>query len=88
MLADTRAEAADVVPVLLHTQQLLAEQQLQLAEALRAVNQQAEVQRGIAAEQTRVSAELTTLRRQLAKERKLQRAAADYIATHGRHRGE
>ena len=30
--------------------------------------------------------ELTTLRRQLAKERKLQRAAADYIATHGRHR--
>ncbi|MET4095007.1 MFS transporter [Arthrobacter sp. UYCu712] len=88
MLADTRTEADDVVPVLLHTQQLLAEQQLQLAEALRAVNQQAELQRDIAAGQTRVSAELTTLRRQLAKERKLQRAAADYIATHGRHRGE
>ncbi|WP_426979813.1 MFS transporter [Pseudarthrobacter sp. O4] len=87
MLAEARTETADVVPVLLETQKLLAEQQLQLSVALRAVNQQAEVQREIAAEQARVSAELTTLRRQLGKERKLQRAAADYIATHGRHRG-
>ncbi|WP_354240428.1 MFS transporter [Arthrobacter sp. UYEF20] len=87
MLAEARTETADVVPVLLETQRLLAEQQLQLSVALRAVNQQAEVQREIAAEQARVSAELTTLRRQLGKERKLQRAAADYIATHGRHRG-
>ncbi|WLQ08702.1 MFS transporter [Arthrobacter oryzae] len=45
-------------------------------------------QREIAAEQSRISGELATLRRQLAKERKLQRAAADYIATHGRHRSE
>jgi MFS family permease len=91
MVADRRSDvtvAADVVPVLVQTQQLLAEQQLQLAEALRAVHEQAAEQREIAAEQSRVSAELTTLRRQLAKERKLQRAAADYIATQGRHRGE
>ncbi|WP_427133617.1 MDR family MFS transporter [Pseudarthrobacter sp. S9] len=85
LVADARSEAADVVPVLLQTQQLLAEQQLQLAEALRAVYEQAAEQRAIAAEQARISDELTVLRRQLAKERKLQRAAADYIATHGRH---
>ena len=86
LVADARAEAADVVPLLLRTQQLLAEQQVQLAEALRAVHEQAAEQRAIAAEQARISEELTALRRQLAKERKLQRAAADYIATHGRHR--
>jgi small-conductance mechanosensitive channel len=88
MVADPRPEAADVVPLLLQTQQLLAEQQLQLAEALRAVHEQSAEQREIAAEQSRISEQLTTLRRQLAKERKLQRAAADYIATHGRHRSE
>jgi EmrB/QacA subfamily drug resistance transporter len=87
-VAGARSEAADVVPVLLQTQQLLAEQQLQLAEALRAVQEQAAEQRLIAAEQARVRKELTALRRQLAKERKLQRAAAAYLATHGRHRTE
>lgn len=88
LVADARSEAADVVPLLLQTQQLLAEQQLQLAEALRAVHEQTVEQREIAAEQGRISEQLTTLRRQLAKERKLQRAAADYIATHGRHMSE
>ncbi|MET1155019.1 MFS transporter [Arthrobacter sp.] len=88
LVADDRPEPADVVPVLLQTQQLLAEQQLQLAEALRAVSEQAAGQRAIAAEQARVAEELTALRRQLAKQRKMQRAAADYIATHGRHRNE
>lgn len=88
LVADARADAADVVPVLLQTQQLLAEQQHQLADALRAVYEQAAEQRSIAAEQARVSEELTVLRRQLAKERKLQRAAADYIATHVRHRND
>ena len=85
LVADDRPEAADVVPVLLQTQQLLAEQQLQLSDALRAVYDQAAEQRAIAAEQARVAEELTALRRQLAKQRKMQRAAADYIATHGRH---
>jgi EmrB/QacA subfamily drug resistance transporter len=88
MVVGARSEAADVVPVLLQTQQLLAEQQLQLAEALRAVQDQAAEQRLIAAEQARVGKELTALRRQLAKERKLQRAAAAYLATHGPHRTE
>ncbi|WP_445155150.1 MFS transporter [Arthrobacter sp. Hor0625] len=86
--AETRADAADLLPLLLQTQQLLAEQQVQLSEALRAVQEQAAEQRAIAAEQAKASEQLTTLRRQLAKERKLQRAAADYIATHGRHRSE
>ena len=88
MVAEARADEADVVPLLLQTQHLLAEQQVQLAEALRAVHEQAAEQRAIAAEQAKVAEQLTTLRRQLAKERTLQRAAADYIATHGRHRGE
>jgi EmrB/QacA subfamily drug resistance transporter len=88
LVADDRPEPADVVPVLLQTQQLLAEQQLQLAEALRAVYEQAAEQRAIAEEQARVAKELTAVRRHLAKQRKMQRAAADYIATHGRHRTE
>ncbi|MFC8411458.1 MFS transporter [Arthrobacter sp. NPDC057259] len=88
MVADAKADDADVLQLLLQTQRLLAEQQVQLADALRAVHDQAAEQRAIAAEQARVAEQLTTLRRQLAKERKLQRAAADYIATHGRHRGE
>jgi hypothetical protein len=86
LVADAHAETADVVPLLLRTQHLLAEQQVQLAEALRAVHEQAAEQRAITAEQARISEELTALRRQLAKERKQQRAAAEYIATHGRHR--
>jgi len=88
MVDEARADDADVLPLLLQTQRLLAEQQVQLAEALRTVQQQAAEQREIAAEQARVSEQLTSLRRQLAKDHKLQRAAADYIATHGRHRGE
>lgn len=88
LVAENRPEAADVVPVMLQTQQLLAEQQLLLADALRAVHEQAAEQRATAAEQARVAEELTALRRQLAKQRKMQRAAADYIATHGRHRTE
>ncbi len=86
LVADARPDIADVVPLLLRTQHLLAEQQVQLAESLRAVHEQAAEQRAITAEQARISEELTTLRRQLAKERKQQRAAAEYIATHGRHR--
>ena len=88
LVTDERHGIADVVPVLVQTQQLLARQQLQLAEALRAVSDQAAEQRAVAAEQARVAEELTSLRRQLAKQRKMQRSAAHYIATHGRHRGE
>jgi len=79
---------ADLVPLIQETQGLLAEQQLQLAAALNAVARQAEQQRIIAQEQARVGAELKALSRQLAKERKLQSAAAHYIASHGKHRGE
>jgi EmrB/QacA subfamily drug resistance transporter len=88
MLAEMHNKPADLVPLIQETQGLLAEQQLQLATALNAVARQAEEQRIIAQEQVRVGAELKALSRRLAKERKLQRAAAHYIASHGKHRGE
>jgi EmrB/QacA subfamily drug resistance transporter len=88
MLAEMHHKPADLVPLIQETQGLLAEQQLQLATALNAVARQAEQQRIIAQEQARVGAELKALSRQLAKERKLQSAAAHYIASHGKHRGE
>jgi EmrB/QacA subfamily drug resistance transporter len=88
MLAEMHNKPADLVPLIQETQGLLAEQQLQLATALNAVARQAEQQRIIAEEQVRVGAELKALSRRLAKERKLQRAAAHYIASHGKHRGE
>ena len=88
MLAEMHNKPADLVPLIQETQGLLAEQQLQLAAALNAVARQAEQQRIIAQEQARVGAELKALSRRLAKERKLQSAAAHYIASHGKHRGE
>jgi EmrB/QacA subfamily drug resistance transporter len=88
MLAEKHNQTADLVPLIQETQGLLAEQQLQLAKALSAVARQAEQQRIIAQEQARVGAELKALSRRLAKERKLQSAAAHYIASHGKHRGE
>lgn len=88
MLAEKHSKTADLVPLIQETQGLLAEQQLQLAAALNAVARQAEQQRIIAEEQARVGAELKALSRRLAKERKLQSAAAHYIASHGKHRGE
>ncbi|XAS69625.1 MDR family MFS transporter [Micrococcaceae bacterium Sec5.7] len=83
-----RTQPADVVPLIQETQQLLAEQQAQLARALAAVHQQAEEQRAVAVEQARVAAELKAISKELAKERKLQRAAAQYIAAHGKHASE
>ncbi|MFC7848105.1 MDR family MFS transporter [Arthrobacter sp. NPDC057388] len=88
MLAEMHNRPADLLPLIQETQGLLAEQQVQLAKALNAVAGQAEQQRLIAQEQARVSEELKALSRRLAKERKLQSAAAHYIASHGKHRGE
>ncbi|HKS03167.1 MAG TPA: MFS transporter [Arthrobacter sp.] len=88
MLAEMHNRPADLLPLIQETQGLLAEQQLQLAKALNAVAAQAEQQRIIAQEQARVSEELKALSRRLAKERKLQSAAAHYLASHGKHRGE
>ena len=88
MLAEMHNRPADLLPLIQETQGLLAEQQLQLARALNAVALQAEQQRLIAQEQARVSEELKALNRRLAKERKLQSAAAHYIASHGKHRSE
>jgi EmrB/QacA subfamily drug resistance transporter len=88
VLAEMHKRPADLLPLIQETQGLLAEQQLQLAKAMNAVARQAEQQRIIAQEQARVSEELKALSRRLAKERKLQSAAAHYIASHGKHRGE
>ncbi|MFE4541403.1 MDR family MFS transporter [Arthrobacter sp. NPDC056727] len=88
MLAEMHNRPADLLPLIQETQGLLAEQQLQLAKALNAVARQTEQQSIIAQEQARVSEELKALSRRLAKERKLQSAAAHYIASHGKHRGE
>ncbi|MCZ2405047.1 MFS transporter [Paenarthrobacter sp. Z7-10] len=62
------------------TQRLIAEQQLQLSEAMHAVGEQAAQQRSIAAEQARTAAQLTGLARELERERELQKAAAHYLA--------
>lgn len=88
LLAELHNKPSDLVPLIQETQGLLAEQQLQLTSALNAVARQAEQLRIIAQEQARVSDELKALSRRLAKERKLQSAAAHYIASHGKHRGE
>ncbi|WP_426999090.1 MDR family MFS transporter [Pseudarthrobacter sp. N5] len=85
MLAELRSRPEDILPMIQHTQQLLAEQQVQLARALSAVHQQAEAQRAAAAEQARLAAELKAVSKELAKERKLQRIAAQYIASQGKH---
>ena len=88
LLAEMHSRPADLLPLIQETQGLLAEQQLQLAKALNTVALQAEQQRLVAQEQARVGEELKALSRRLAKERKLQSAAAHYIASHGKHRSE
>jgi hypothetical protein len=76
------------VPLILETQGFSRNSSFSWPTALNAVARQAEQQRIIAQEQVRVGAELKALSRRLAKERKLQSAAAHYIASHGKHRGE
>jgi hypothetical protein len=75
-----------MVPLILETQRLLAEQQLQLSAAMAAVHRQAVVQQGIAAEQAKAASMLKAVAKELGKERKLQKAAAHYLAAGGRQR--
>ena len=79
----SRLASAQMVPLIVETQKLLAEQQLQLTAAMNAVHRQAEVQQEIAAEQARVASMLKAVAKELGKERKLQKAAAHYLATGG-----
>ncbi|HJV98851.1 MAG TPA: MDR family MFS transporter [Arthrobacter sp.] len=81
------AASLEVVPLILQTQQLLAEQQLQLSEAMSAVHRQAAVQQEIAAEQAKAASMLKAVAKELGKERKLQKAAAHYLAAGGKQPG-
>ncbi|HEY8701357.1 MAG TPA: MDR family MFS transporter [Arthrobacter sp.] len=81
-----RLESAEVVPLIQETQKLLAEQQLQLSAAMAAVHRQAEAQQDIAAEQARAASMLKAIAKELGRERKLQKAAAHYLAA-GRQQG-
>ncbi|WP_344299772.1 MDR family MFS transporter [Sinomonas flava] len=89
-----RAGATGVpdVAVLQETQRLLAAQQVQLGQLFSRVADQLEVQQRIAAEQgqtakaqAETAASLAELQAELAAERQLQKEAALYLATRGRH---
>ncbi|WP_310167044.1 MDR family MFS transporter [Arthrobacter sp. BE255] len=81
------ATSAEVVPLILETQQLLAKQQVQLSEAMSAVHRQAAVQQEIAAEQAKAASMLKAVAKELGKERKLQKAAAYYLAAGSKQPG-
>jgi hypothetical protein len=95
--ASSSAERAGVagvpdVAVLQETQRLLAAQQVQLGQLFSRVADQLEVQQRIAAEQgqtakaqAETAASLAELQAELAAERQLQKEAALYLATRGRH---
>lgn len=86
--SETRPGASPEVVVLIQeTQKLLAEQQLQLSTAMSAVHRQAEAQQAIAAEQAKTASMLRAIAKELGKERKLQKAAAHYLATGGKQHG-
>ena len=82
------ATSVEVVPLILETQHLLAKQQVQLSEAMSAVHRQAAVQQEIAAEQAKAASMLKAVAKELGKERKLQKAAAHYLAAGGKQRGQ
>ncbi|MCU1515789.1 MAG: drug resistance transporter, EmrB/QacA subfamily, partial [Pseudarthrobacter sp.] len=79
----SKSASAEVVPLILETQKLLAEQQVQLSAALTAVHRQAAAQQEIAAEQAKAASMLKAIAKELGKERKLQKAAAHYLAVGG-----
>ena len=83
--ADAVASAADTLRKLQETQQLLARQQVELGGLVLDVQEQLRSQRDVAAKQAATAAELSRVQRKLLKERKLQAAAALYLAGHGKH---
>lgn len=83
--ADAVASAADTLRKLQDTQHLLARQQVELGGLVLDVQEQLRSQREVAAKQAATAAELTRLQRKLMKERKIQAAAALYLAGHGKH---
>jgi EmrB/QacA subfamily drug resistance transporter len=84
-VADAVASAAATLQKLQETQHLLARQQAALGNMLLDVQEQHRSQQELAAKQAATAAELSRLQRKLLKERKIQAAAALYLAGHGRH---
>lgn len=83
--ADAVASAAATLQKLQDTQQLLARQQAELGGLVRDIQEQLRSQQDVAAQQAATAAELSRMQRKLLKERKVQAAAALYIAGHGKH---
>jgi hypothetical protein len=83
--ADALASAAATLQKLQDTQHLLARQQAELGGLVLNIQEQLRSQQEVAARQAATAAELSRLQRKLLKERKLQAAAALYLAGHGRH---
>jgi EmrB/QacA subfamily drug resistance transporter len=84
-VADAIASAAATLQKLQETQHLLARQQAALGNMLLDVQEQHRSQQELAAKQAATAAELSRVQRKLLKERKIQAAAALYLAGHGRH---
>ncbi|WP_370874572.1 MDR family MFS transporter [Pseudarthrobacter defluvii] len=83
--ADAIASAAATLQKLQDTQHLLARQQAALGNMLLDIQEQHRSQQDVASKQAATAAELSRLQRKLLKERKIQAAAALYLAGHGRH---
>ncbi|UTT70419.1 MFS transporter [Arthrobacter sp. DNA4] len=83
--ANAIASAADTLQKLQDTQHLLARQQAELGTMVLDIQEQLRSQQEVAARQAATAAELSRLQRKLLKERKIQAAAALYLAGHGRH---
>jgi EmrB/QacA subfamily drug resistance transporter len=83
--ADAVASAAATLQKLQDTQHLLARQQAELGGLVLNIQEQLRSQQEVAAKQAATAAELSRLQRKLLKERKIQAAAALYLAGHGRH---
>ncbi|MGG5171778.1 MDR family MFS transporter [Pseudarthrobacter sp. J1738] len=83
--AGSAAASEALVRSVQQTQELLARQQLQLSNLMTEVQNQLRVQREVAAQQEATAAELSRVKRKLAKERKVQQAAALYLTSNGKH---
>jgi len=83
--ADAVASTAATLQKLQDTQHLLARQQAELGGLVLDIQEQLRSQQEVAAKQAATAAELGRLQRKLLKERKVQAAAALYLAGRGKH---
>ncbi|MFP5312805.1 MAG: MFS transporter, partial [Actinomycetes bacterium] len=83
--ADALVSAAATLQKLQDTQHLLARQQAELGGLVLDIQEQLRSQHEVATRQAATAAELSRLQRKLLKERKVQAAAALYLAGRGKH---